>query len=259
MQTPCVWDADDSCRPASITDTQWEAAVDAASDILWALTGRQFGCCPRQVRPCREGFEDQGWLSMVAGWRGGRTWTPMVIGGVWYNLCGCSTSGCSCSCLCEIRIPAPVCSITDVWMDGKPLVEGTDYRVADGNRIIGINGTCWPWCQHLDQPLTEPETFGVDYLYGNPVPAAGRLATGALAAHLAVACDTSCKLPDHVTQVTMDGVAMTFDPAKYAEAGLTGLEIVDAWVKAVNPAQVARQSMAFSPDVPRPMNTLGWS
>lgn len=56
----CEWPVDDMCLPAlpTPTDPGWmdaaaaqEAAKRAAVDILWMLSGRQFGVCPVTVRP----------------------------------------------------------------------------------------------------------------------------------------------------------------------------------------------------------------
>ena len=57
----CDWPVDRSCLPAlpPEDDDGYElalirrtAAEDLAVNVLWALSGRQFGICPAMARPC---------------------------------------------------------------------------------------------------------------------------------------------------------------------------------------------------------------
>lgn len=131
-----------------------DSAVLAASQLLWALTGRQFGCCTKKIRPCRQKCNSECCLPDGFGF----PWTPVhLANGDWTNVsCDCK-GGCSCVDLCQIELPYPVCSIDEVKVDGIVLGEGL-YRVDDFKWLVrtsgvapsGIDGGTIPYRQTLD-------------------------------------------------------------------------------------------------------------
>jgi len=60
-------------------------AVAAATEILWALSGRQFGTCDVTIRPCRRSCANAPW-----GWHEifpGSSWLqPVLYAGQWIHI-----------------------------------------------------------------------------------------------------------------------------------------------------------------------------
>lgn len=84
----CSWPTDRSCLTVpddgdEVGMAQLEAAENLAVQVLWALSGRQYGVCPVIARPCPQGYPyPYGYL--IGG--------PLVVwdGANWRNvLCGC--------------------------------------------------------------------------------------------------------------------------------------------------------------------------
>lgn len=257
---PCDWPVEPSCCPAWDTaDPDLRARVSAvATEILWALSGRRFGVCPITVRPCRTPCV--GGLAPAFGpYYGGGSFTPTLLDGAWVNGCGTCTSDCSCGELCEVVLPGPVDSVIEVTVDGLA-IPPADYLVHDHRALVRREaGACWPTCQDLAAPPTDPGTFAVTYGLGIPVPAAGLYAAEVYACELVKACtDGPCRLPRRVTSVTRQGVTWALlDPMEFLADGLTGLYEVDAWIKAVNPAGLAVGARVHSPDR-RPPRRQTW-
>ena len=251
----CSWTSDVCCDPlASALAGENEPvkalaqrAVNAAAEILYALSGRQFGLCALTVRPCRTECCDP---CEMTGYR----WTPALIGGQWTNV-SCSSCGdpCSCSKVCEVQLPGPIQAIIEVKLDGQSL-SPSEYRVDNHNSLVrlGGSGECWPTCQNMSLEDTEPGTWSVTYLRGKPVPEAGEQAFAELACELFKGCtgDSTCRLPKRVSSITRDGVTMTMlDPMAFINEGLTGLYMVDLWIRSVNPKGLPRQAAILSPDM----------
>ena len=214
----CDWPVDRTCMPTlpvlpeEPTDADL-AAVDAAQaaqddaaatavQIMWALSGRQFGVCPVIYRPTPVAER-----------------APCPGGGSW------------------VLLPGPVAAVVSVSVGGA-VIDPSSYRV-EGDRLYRTGGYQWP-AQNLDRPDGDPGTWSVTYRRGLPVPAGvGRL-TGALARELLSACDGGkCRLPRSVVSTTQRGVTHVFDPAKILGAGKTGIPEIDSWLAAVNPHRLA--------------------
>lgn len=257
---PCAWPVEPLCCASwdAATPEQRAAVAAVTTEILWAITGRRFGVCPVTVRPCKAPCDTYGRRPAYpyVGGAGAGSFSPALVDGAWINGCGQCVTDCGCGPLCEVVLPGPVDQIIAVRLDGD-VVPAAGYRVDDHRRLVRTDGECWPYCQHLDQPDTEPGTFSVTYGLGIPVPAAGRYAAGVYACELIKACvGEACRLPRRVTQVTRQGVTwQLLDPFEFLENGLTGLYEVDAWVKAVNPDGLSRAARVYSPDVRPPRRT----
>jgi len=241
MTNPCTWPVDTSCVPdfAAIPSDLWSTCVEAATGMLWRLTGRKFGTCPRIVRPCRRLCASLGWgMGWGPWWNGfgGGYFNPAIINGAWINLvCGSCTDDCSCTYVQALELPAPIDSITAIWQNGATL-DPSAYRVVNKSTVYRTDGQGWPYCQRLDLPLTSPDTLGVSYQWGEPVPAGGAMMTAVLARELVNACTAGkCRLPGRVTNVSRDGVTMTLDPELFYKLRMTGLPEVDQWIASVNP------------------------
>lgn len=248
----CGWETDDSCNKVLQTANPdlVQECVNAAAEILFALSGRQFGLCETTVRPCRTDECSPCGDSGQFGFR----WTPVLEGGLWTNVaCGKCKNDCSCKEVCELYLPGPINSVLEVKMDGA-VVPLTGLRVDNRSSVVGMpNGVCWPLCQDMNLFDTEVGTYSVKYLRGVPLPVSGKLALAEFVVELCKACigDATCCLPKRVTNVTRQGISMTLlDPMSFLENGKTGLYLVDAWLQSVNPKQRVRSAAVFSPDLP---------
>ncbi|WP_206781986.1 hypothetical protein, partial [Bailinhaonella thermotolerans] len=203
------WPAD----PADYTAAQ-AAAADVATELLWRLTAGRYGLRTDTVRPCRRGCLDGGAVA-DGGWM-----RPVLLGARWVNMGGCTCIGtCGCGPVCEVELPGPVYSITTVRVDGA-VVDPADYTVQDGRWLIRREGPCWPLCQDIARPDTEPGTWSVTYRRGRPVPPAGVRAVSTLACELHKATGAAggqrCRLPSRVQEIVRDGITMTLiDPMEW--------------------------------------------
>lgn len=203
-------------------------AEDIAIQVLWALSGRQFGVCETTVRPCVEYAHGFGYGPFI--------WT--LNDGHWLNWpCGCVGS-CVVSNPRSVHLPGPAVEIVAVTINGVTL-DASAYQL-EGNTLYRKGGAAWPR-QDLGRPLGEPGTWSVTYTRGNPVPAGVDKLTGQLAREFIAACDDedSCRLPRTLVSTTRRGVTNVFDPTKILGAGYTGLTDVDLWLAAVNPNHLA--------------------
>lgn len=228
-----------------------QRCLDAAWEILWSLSGRQFYLCPMVVRPCRVECCDECSIS-------GPRWTPALIGGEWTNV-SCSRCGDSCSCteVSEVRLPGPIYSVTQVLLDGE-ILPPTSYRVDNEYFLVRTDGGRWPTCQNMAADATEEGTWEVTYTRGRPIPAGGEAALSELACELCKACvgDKSCCLPSRVTSVSRQGVSFAvLDPMTFLKDGMTGIYLVDLWLRSVNPYGLMRRATFLSPDMPNPRRT----
>lgn len=228
-------------------------AFEAATEVLYALSGRRFGLCSVTLRPCRRDCYGDLW------WRRGNWWEfsgvypmPALIGGLWYNIaCGGCGSGCSCSRVSEAILPGPVHEVTQVKIDGVTLTKNVDYRLDDWRTLIRLGGAEWPLCNNLNLEDTEVGTWSVTLQYGEPVPTLGQLAVGQLAAELAKAfvCDDSCALPKPVQSIARQGINLTFlDPNEVFLAGKIGMYVPDLFIGTYNPNQLTQRSRVYDLD-----------
>ncbi|MCW6003864.1 Hint domain-containing protein [Micromonospora sp. CPCC 205371] len=123
------------------------AALQAATEALWAATAQRFGLCTETIRPCRRScgafwpFADSWWE-----WTGGMWPRPLLYDGAWYNItCGSCAGGCQCGMLEEALLPGPVYDILEVKVDGTPLPMSA-YRLDMGRLLVRTDGGRWPTC-----------------------------------------------------------------------------------------------------------------
>lgn len=252
----CGWTTDSCCDALNNAEDELaQRCVNAAAEILYALSGRQFGLCEITVRPCykrcAEGLVGlTTWDNGILG-ASGFPWLPVLSGGLWTNItCGCR-SQCSCIQVCEAWLPGPIASVSQIKLNGDVL-DPTKYRVDNGDKLVRLDGECWPKCQDMAAADTEDNTWSVTYSRGRPVPEAGRSALSELACELCLACigDKCCKLPSRVTSIQRQGVTFAMlDPMTFIDYGRTGLYMVDLWLKTVNPNARSRGAAVLSPDI----------
>ncbi|MEU9805430.1 hypothetical protein [Mycobacterium sp. NPDC050853] len=235
----CDWPIDRSCLPPlpelGDTPTPEERsaydhallarnnAEDIAVQVLWSLSGRQFGACETTVRPCPTYAQGFGYGSVIL----------TLDAGHWVSWpCGC-IGGCSVSGPRVVHLPGPVDAIVSVTIEGAVL-DPSGYQL-EGNALYRTGGA-WPR-QDLGAPLGEPGTWSLTYTRGYPPPDGVDKLTGLLAKEFLAACaGGKCRLPRNVRSVARQGVNYeVYDPRDVYANGKTGLSEVDLWLAAVNP------------------------
>jgi hypothetical protein len=250
---PILWPCDVSCESPTATGH----AAEMATDIIWALSGRQFGLCEITLRPCRRECVDEDLFDReLLPWQGEHI-QPALISGQWYNLtCGGCPGSCSCTSISEARLPGIVHSVTEVKVDGVALPSSA-YRVDNDRLLVRTDGDQWPHCNDLSVDDTEPGTWSVTAVYGRAVPVGGQWAVGELACELLKAFKgEDCRLPRNVTQLARQGVTISYpDMNDLFSRGRTGLYLADIWISTVNPNRLTNRSRTYSVDRPQPRRT----
>lgn len=228
-------------------------ATLAASQVLYFLTAQRFGTCTVKLRPCRQDCAPYAGLGVGSWWQWGTWPQPAWFNGTWYNLtCGMCQDSCGCTFISESWLPGPVNSIAEVKVDGVALVNGTDYRVDDYRKLVRLNGEMWPWCNDFAQEDTEPNTWSVTAVFGEPVPMLGQMAVGELACEFIKYFDgQTCNLPYGVDSVTRQGISMSFsDAQQLLKSGFVNLPMCDQFIRISNPSGQRARSYAFDIDGP---------
>lgn len=253
---PCTdWltgdDVADCCEQQSTSGVLFGQVASESSELLFELSGRiYYGSCERTVRPCRTrscgcSFQVlQGGHVVESGYWGGSSWF-------------CNGTPCGCRGLSRVRLSGyPVTQIVQVKIDGAT-VDPDTYRLDEHRFLTRVREfssddvLLWPACQALDLPDTQPGTFSVLYQYGEDPPEIGVSAAAQLACELYKACSgQECALPAGARRVTRQGVTFErqfFRRDPVSGAWRTGLNLVDAFLNAVNPEGLKRRPAFWSP------------
>lgn len=234
------------CLPVVTADpdqVRLQGCVDTAVSILWAFTGRQFGCLPVRLRPCPQSPDRPLY------WLPGFLWGTLAESDVWLwrtTLCGCGTR-CRVGGPHIVHLPGPVAEVTAVTVGGE-VMDPSGY-VLEGDRLY-TRLERWP-DQDLRRPAGDEGTWTVDYLQGVPPPAGADQMVAILAREFWRACtgDKACRLPKRVESVSRQGISLKmFDPNALFTNSQTGIPEIDMWVQAVNPYHLAAPSAVSSPD-----------
>lgn len=244
---PCApRDDEDPIDPATIV-----LAITLASEILYGLTGEQFGgLCTQTVRPCARRCRPRGTIGRG---RPFYEYPDVGIGGAWNGAtCSCRPNACGCTRLHRVELPAwPVAVVLEVKIDGD-LLDPSAYRVDEEQFLTRIDGDAWPACQDLELADTEPDTFSVRFTSGTAIPPGGAAAAAKYACELARSwCGHDCELPSRVSSITRQGVTLSFESAgQLVQNGQTGVLAVDSWIRAVNggDGQLQAPMLIASPD-----------
>jgi hypothetical protein len=264
---PCFpWTTADAVRGAvagidPLADlTEW---IEAAGEVLYALTGRQFkGLCRATIRPGHEscscgglcaahafgwplsggfGLYGSGWPVGFGAWLGGTQEGPR-------NTLICAS---------EIDLGHDARVVESIKIDGAE-IDPTTWRLdplgklvrqpdANGNQLV------WPCCSRVGPSSGSVGTFEIRYLYGQDPPASVVMAVNVLAGQFWLASNGSgqCKLPSHIQTMTRQGVTATFvtDTSVFLAKGFTGLPLVDQVIAAFNPNHLTRRARVISIDV----------
>jgi hypothetical protein len=211
---------------------QQNSAEDTAVEVLYALSGRQFGICEAVARPCSTPAF-RGTMDFFGGPLPMPVFTPTFWDGAWRNLvCGCGDR-CVVGGPRVVHLPGPVSEVTTVTIGS--MIIGPDQYVLEGDALYRKGGN-WP-SQDLGKPLDEEGTWSVEYLKGWPPPAGAAMFVGVLAKEFMSACSgTACRLPRNVIGVNRNGVSyQIYDPSALMRSGKTGISEIDLWLSAINP------------------------
>jgi Domain of unknown function (DUF4082) len=235
-------------RLPTLTETDWQANLMLASELLWMMSGRRWyggGCTETAVL---------------------RSWPPQQGRGDWpysrsWGNCACWSwatwmdgmpfpgdyRGQHATQPYAIQLPrSPITNIVSVTIDGNAF---TEYEMLRNGWIERTDGQLWQTC---DGNTT------VVYQYGEPPPLGGKQAAIALAFEIGLEQigDGECRLPSLVTSITRQGVTITRQTATdFQEVQRTGLPEVDRWLAAVNPESRASRAVVWSPDLPSAVRT----
>lgn len=232
-------------------ETVETVALNMASEVLYALTARQFGICTTTLRPCRSECYSSSWWSQQALLPFSQTTLTPTASQYWLGMaCGGCGSDCSCTNISEVALPGPVYDVAQVKVDGVILTKNVDYRL-DNNRLLVRLGAEWPTCNNLNLADTESGTWSVAIQQGQPVPTLGQVAVGELALEFmkALLCTNDCMLPKPVQSIARQGVNVTFlDPNEVFGSGRIGLYNVDLFIQTYNPDGRRRRAKVYNID-----------
>lgn len=227
---------DEACgaRLVDVDPTNVQRGLDLATEVLYRLSGEKFpGLCTDVVRPCgRRPAGGPSWRHPVSAptWTWDRSW----------GVCSHPADACGSCTLPRVALGRyPVESVDAVWIDGA-LLAASAYMVEDRRYLVRVDGDGWPCCQDLaGDYLTDDDTFAVEVTYGRDPDDAALVALRVYATEVALALcpgDNDCALPQRVQSITRQGVSVAVvDPLDFLDNDRTGIVLVDAWLKAVNP------------------------
>ena len=241
---PCAWEVIPCGCELNLDNEDHVGAVEMASYVLWALSGRQFGCCEMEFRPCRS----EGRRGLTS------EWGVYLENGKWYNIpCRSCRGGCSCDRRNAVKLPhTPACEVVRVVIDGEDIPEGPGgwWLEPPGWVVLAEGLPGFPGDQNFGLPLGEPGTSGVVYSYGTEPPTAGKRAAGALACEIIKACSgaNSC-LPRRTQMIVKQGLtAVMLDAMDFFDKQRTGIYEVDLFLAAANPYGRPAPARITSPD-----------
>lgn len=225
---------------ALVSSDEWEVLLLWSSEIIWALSGRQWsgdGCeAAAELRACPPAPGTGSWPFQPAddccGWWPASGY-PWLFGGSYQRRRANAYA---------VQLPHDeVTAILSVTVGGEPF---TAYRL-EGSWLERTDCRSWRECGSA-------EVF-VHYTYGLAPPAGGVRAVVALAIEAAkqAAGDATCRFPKRVVSVSRQGVTLAMiDPMRFLKDRLTGLPEVDLWIVSVNPHRRSSQGSVWSPDLP---------
>jgi hypothetical protein len=222
--------ADDALLVAcagSATDPQRTAAVASATEILFELSGKQYGTRTHTIRPTGGcGVPNGVCVSYIA---------PFTMQNT-----------------AQLRLPgSPITAVTSVKSDGVVL-DPSRYRVMDGSTLVRLDGLGWPCCQDLAIATSQIGTLEIVYSFGKPPTALAIDAARELACEFAKAkAGTACRLPSRTINVSRQGLSFSMpDLMEFLDKGRTGIYFVDLFLAAKNPGGISRRPTVASPDWP---------
>jgi hypothetical protein len=246
-----MWEAIYPCDTSSLPASGLAIALNIASEILWAKSGRQFDQCVMTIRPCMKRWNQYGDIAGWYNWTGDWVW-PRWYNGVWTNvLCGFCGDSCSCTFVSQFNLPGPVTGVASVKVDGVELPSSA-YRVDDWRTLVRLNGEHWPECNDLSKSDSEVGTWSITFVHGQALPELAKLAVGELACEIAkFLAGQACQLPKYVSQLIRQGVTLQFpDASEMFEHGRIGLYWSDLFIATYNQYGLPSRMKVYNVDDP---------
>lgn len=225
------WTLDDTALPCSddtIDPTLLDRAKSTAQDWLYGLSGGRVGVFST--------VDDQYRVAPVSADRP----TPYKDeAGLWRN--GLLDD----DAMCRIELfRQPVRGIVAVRVNGETL-DPSEY-VLEGNTLVRL-GAQWP----VDCDCCTGAPISVDYRWGVEPDALAIAAFGELTCEVVAALTpgSDCRLPGNATKIVRQGVEVTRPSLEtLTEHGLTGLPLVDQFVRVHNPNHLRARSRVIALD-----------
>jgi hypothetical protein len=252
---PCTWPIDRYCYQnwlpqvdgaVNVNDPEYPtklaiqlACEDTAVQVLWALSGRQYGICPTLVRPCAEAHQPlEGRWGPIGAFTVG-----MLVGlddfGDIFTMQDGWCGKCLISSPRAVDLPGPVYQdATGNYpvsvMIHDYVLDEDEYSV-EGDRLFHLHGE-WPF-QDFSRELGEHNTWSVAYWRGTPPPAILSRFAGVLTNEfIQASCGGKCRIPRTVQHISRGGVSFdTFNPDNIYSTGKTGIPEIDMWLASINP------------------------
>jgi hypothetical protein len=245
VSAPAGWEPN-----TAVLGSQWaaldpavaDAAVTLAAEELWALSGRRFGTWTVTLAP---------YLPVRAPCSAGGPWGGYALNAA----AGTATPwGVAATRSTVFRLPGPVVAVTEVRLAGA-VMDPAHWKADPDGRLVWTApaelGAGWPVGQDV---YAEPPAWTVTYTRGIPVPDAGKVALARYAHEIAkgMAAAPGDRLPGRARDITRAGTNITMvAPEDPANAGLTGIPLVDSWLRAVNPHRLSSPSRLYAPEMSR--------
>jgi hypothetical protein len=228
---------------AQPSDPDAQLAIDAASQILFQLSGQKYAgifevteqyTCETTGAPVGcywDAGEKAYWNPFVGTWvyvmEPGRGRQNRLLEGEYIKLRG-----------------VPVTEIVSVSIGGSALPSAS-YELLNAS-IVGRVGDGYSWGLCSSPVIT--------YRYGVAPPALGRIAARRLANELILSLQGGdCRLPSTVTSVSRQGMSFEIiDPQQFLDGGKLGVYEIDLFLATVNPGKAKKRPRVFSPDMRRP-------
>lgn len=193
-----------------------DAAITAASQTLWALSGRRVtGRCTAAAVHCQKDL--------------------------------CLPTPCE-GCGNEIRVGGlfgqdpEVVSVTY----GGVVVPPTDYKLENGFWLIPSPGSTWA-TSHAT--LNGDTQLVITWLHGQPIPPLGKLAAADLACWFLERCQDACKTTG-LNSVSFQGATAQMDADRSAlGSSINAIPSVQAFMGTYNPTGQTAPSIVWSPDI----------
>lgn len=208
-----------------------QEACEAASFLLWALSGRKFSgtySITERYLLAERSPENRYYLAAGVGY-------------------GLPTS--------IFVVRADDIAHNKIRLRGKPVQSVTSvHAVSTGEEIDPETYNLW---DHAIIRFITPLTGDVDveYQYGSSIPTMGKMAARHLAIQFGLMWsgrEDECSLPERVTNVTRQQVSWTIlDSQDFIQELRTGVYTVDLFLKSVNPDKARVKAKVFSVDIPR--------
>lgn len=210
-----------------------QQAVEAASYLMWALSGRRYtGVTTVTERYVRFAPLINTRLIQEAAIINSRINKALQIVEPWVSA--------------ETRIRLrgqPVSEVVTVRNVGGGIVDPSSYYIVDHSTL-----------QFSEGALIVPADIEVSYTYGVEPPTLGKMAARRVAIEFIKLWegDEDCALPQRVTSVTRQGVTYTvLDSQDFLQEMRLGIYEIDLFLKTVNPNKAQKRSKVFSPDIPK--------